>query len=470
MRSVSFFKGLSWLFLLNLVVKPIWIFFIDRQVQNTVGNEVYGSYFAALNLSYVLLFIADAGLSNTMNQKAATGQPVHTTRYLKLKIFLSLLYIVVICFVGWITNLDQWQLLFYVAGIQMLTSFFLFLRSLVTANQFFTTDAFFSVIDKTLMILLCGGFIYYPLTFGSINLLLFLKVQLLCTSLAVLAALFFVIKKQLFQSGIKEDIFSILKAITPFALIILLMSMHYRLDGFLLERMHEYGAYEAGVYASAYRLLDASNMAGYMAASFLVPFIARHQLDKSVLEEVIVNTRHSLLFFGIGVACFTVLFAPWVQQLLYHTNDSYNSGVIQLCIAVLPAYLVMHIYGSVLTATARFRSLLFILAISVLLNVLLNVLLIPSYGAVGCCIAALASHYVCAFACYIIATRSLLLSFMARSNMVYLATAAGLSLIFYMTRIAMINVWLILVLAICIVLVLLATQLTYVKKYFFRIR
>lgn len=470
MKSVLFFKGLSWLFLLNLVVKPVWIFFIDRQVQNTVGHEVYGSYFAALNLSYVLLFIADAGLSNAMNQKAASGQPVHTALYLKLKIFLSLLYIIVICFVGWITNLDQWQLLFYVAGIQLLTSFFLFLRSLITANQFFITDAFFSVIDKILMILLCGGFIYYPLTFGSINLLLFLEIQLLCISLAVVAALFFVLKKQLFRSEIKENIFFLLKTIAPFALIILLMSMHYRLDGFLLERLHVNGAYEAGIYASAYRLLDACNMAGYMAASFLVPFVARHQLDKTLLEEVIVDTRHGLLFFGIGVACFTVLFAPWIQQLLYHTNNSYNSGVIQLCIAVLPAYLFMHIYGSVLTATARLRSLLFILTISVLLNMLLNIVLIPSYGAVGCCIAALASHYFCAFACYIIATRSLLLSFMVRSNIMYLATAAGLSLLFYMARIAMLNVWLILVLAICIVLVLLATQLTYVKKYFVRIR
>jgi O-antigen/teichoic acid export membrane protein len=443
---------------------------IDRQVQNIVGHEAYGNYFAILNLSYVLLFIADAGLSNAINQKAASGQPLHTAQYFKLKLFLSLLYIIAICFIGWITNLQQWTVLFYVTGIQLLTTFFLFLRSLITANQFFTTDALFSVIDKSLVVLFCAGFIYYPLSFGSINLLLFLKIQLACTSIAVLIALIFVVKKELLNSGVKENFSAIIKTITPFALIILLMSMHYRMDGFLLERIHANGAYEAGLYASAYRLLDAANMVGYLTASFLVPFIARHQADKKLVEEVVVNTGHGLLFFGIGVACFTVLFAPWVQQLLYYTNDAYNSKLIQLCIAALPAYLLTHIYGSVLTATARFRPFVLILLTSVILNLLFNAFLIPSYGAMGCCVAALASQYSCALACYIIASKSMHLPFMTRSGIVYFAMAAGLSLLFYLGRLTMLNVWLILVLAICLMTVLFATQFGPIKKYFIRIR
>ena len=39
MKSLPFFKGLSWLILLNLLVKPAWIFLVDREVQNIVGHE-----------------------------------------------------------------------------------------------------------------------------------------------------------------------------------------------------------------------------------------------------------------------------------------------------------------------------------------------------------------------------------------------------------------------------------------------
>ena len=470
MKSLSFFKGLSWLFLLNLLVKPVWIFLIDRQVQNTVGHETYGKYFAVLNLSYVLLFIADAGLSNALNQKAARGQPLHTAQYVRLKLFLSFFYVVAMCFVGWITGLQQWTLLFYVAGIQLLTSFFLFLRSLITANQFFTADALFSVIDKSLVILFCAGFIYYPLSFGGITIFLFLKIQLACTAIAVATAMIFVVKKRLLDTAPKETLSSIARMITPFALIILLMSMHYRLDGFLLERIHANGAYEAGLYASAYRLLDAANMVGYLAASFLVPFIARHLADKNLVAEIVASTRHVLLFFGIGATCFTVLFAPWIQQLLYHTNEAYNSRLIQLCLAALPAYLLTHVYGSVLTAASRFRSLIVLLLGCVLLNAALNFFLIPSYGALGCCLAALASQYTCAFACYAVAGRSVQLPHLKGSGIVYLAMAAGLSLLFYLGRLTMLNVWLILVLAVGITLLLLITQLGYVKKYLIKTR
>lgn len=466
MKVHSLFKGLSWLLVLNLAIKPLWIFFIDRQVQNQVGHEAYGSYFAAFNLCYVLAFIADIGISNMMNQRLANQQTVNATYYLKFKLLLCVAYVLFTCFVAWITKLKEWDLLLFVIGIQVLTSLFVFLRSLVTAHQHFTTDAFFSVLDKTLMVVLCAGFIYFPLAFGTITLLLFLKVQLLCTAFAVLAAFAFVIKKQLLSSGSKEDIASLIKSTAPFAAIILLMSMHYRLDGFLLERIHTNGAYEAGIYASAYRLLDAGNMVGYLAASFLVPFVARHQLQKKVAEEAIVTTRHGLLFFGIGVACFSVLFAPWIQQLLYHTHTVYNTQVIQLCMAALPAYLLMHVYGSVLTATARFRPLILILVISVAINVLLNSFLIPSYGAMGCCMAALASHYFCALACYVVATKTLQLSFTLKSNLLYLATAAALCLFLYWGRNAMLNVWLILVLAIGFVLLVLAVQISFVRKYF----
>ena len=60
MKSVQFFKSVAWLIILNLVVKPVWIFYIDRKVQLIVGNEAYGTYFALFNFTFILSFIADA--------------------------------------------------------------------------------------------------------------------------------------------------------------------------------------------------------------------------------------------------------------------------------------------------------------------------------------------------------------------------------------------------------------------------
>jgi O-antigen/teichoic acid export membrane protein len=298
MKSIRFFKSLSLLIILNLLVKPVWLFFIDRQVQLTVGYEEYGKYFAILNLSYVLFFLSDIGIGNMLNQRVAKHLPVNTVQLLRIKTVLLLGYFIIFCFIGWLTHISDWEILLLVIVIQMLTSLLIFFRNIVTANQYFGADACFSVIDKMLMIIFCGGILYTSF-FGKISLLLFLQIQAGCTALTVTVSFFFIQMRKLITKAGKQNIDSIIKQVLPFALITLLMSVHYRLDGFLLERMYNNGALEAGIYASAYRLLDASNMVGYLASSFLIAFVARNMAEKQTLEDAIFNTRHLLMFCSL---------------------------------------------------------------------------------------------------------------------------------------------------------------------------
>jgi O-antigen/teichoic acid export membrane protein len=469
MKPLSFYKGLSWLVVLNLLVKPVWIFCIDRQVQNTVGHETYGKYFAMLNLSYVLIFLADAGLSNMINQRLANTLLLNVKQVLRIKFILLLLYMFACCFVGWLSRISEWEILWYVMIIQVFTSLFIFLRGLITAHQYFTADAWFSVIDKLLMVLLCGSLIYTS-WFGKIDMLIFLRLQMICTAIAVACALVFILRKGWIYSGEKQSVDRLTKMVTPFALIILLMSAHYRLDGFLLERIHAQGAEQAGIYATAYRLLDAGNMLGYLAASFLVPFIARRQNEKKLVGEVVLNMRHALLFFSAGLVMFTIMFAAWIQRLLYHSDDPYISSVIALSASALPAYYLVHIYGSVLTATSQFNSFIKILLVSVILNLTLNLILIPGYGAYGCCIAAVVSQYFCGITCAIVASRRSGIAPGQRSLIAYAFLTALLGGVFYGGKAVISNVWIILAAGVCLTLLLLFIQLGLFKKLFISFR
>ncbi len=467
MKTSAFFKGLFSLILLNLLVKPVWMFFIDREVQNIVGHEEYGRYFAVLNLSYVLFFLSDAGLSNMINQRIANGQKLNIPQLLRMKMLMLLLYVAVCLLVGWLTGITQWSYLFYVLLIQVFTSLFIFFRNIITGHQLFNTDAWLSIIDKTLMTVFCGAILYTSF-FGSINLVLFLQVQALCTGIACLSAFLMMRKKGLVQEAETIIPSRIIRMILPFAIIILLMSVHYRIDGFLLERIHPDGAMQAGIYASAYRLLDASNMVGYLTSSFLISFVARHINDRAFIDDAVINTRHALLFFVTGVVCFTLMFTPWIQQLLYHSNDFYHSQVIRFCIASLPGYFLVHIYGSVLTATGKFKTFITILIICVCLNLSLNILFIPAYGALGCCYSAIASQYLCGLACMFITTRSFNLRLHYPSLLVYLLLAVLLLGFFYFANNWGINTWMAGAIAALGTLLLLLTQVK--KKYFITLR
>jgi O-antigen/teichoic acid export membrane protein len=431
MKLFGFIKGLSWLVVLNVIVKPVWVFGIERQLQNTVGHEIYGSYFSILNLSIILSFIMDAGITNRLNRQLASGQLVDVKKMFWLKCLLSILYLVIIYAVCRFAGIEKIDVVLLVCGIQILTSFLLFFRGLLTAEQQFVKDAWVSVIDKLLMILIAGALFYLPFFTSAITLTNFLWMQMCCTAVTVLIALGFSVRSFSKNKYFTESLFHIVRSALPFIIIILLMSVHNRLDGFLLERIHVNGAYEAGVYASAFRLLDAGNMVGYLAASFLVPFAARHLKTPLIIQNLVLNLRHVLFIFSIVIVSFISVFANWVRELLYPAIADYASIILVFTIAALPAYYLIHIYGSLLTAAGELKTFIRIIFASVLINIVINLFFIPVYGTEGCCVAALISQYICAISCFVTATKKTGISFAPFSFLTYAMTGLLLLALFY---------------------------------------
>jgi hypothetical protein len=96
--------------------------------------------------------------------------------------------------------------------------------------------------------------------------------------------------------------------------------------------------------------------------------------------------------------------------------------------------------------------------------VILNLTLIPSYGALGCCIAALVSQYFCGVATLVTSTKTLAISYNGKSILIYLLSAALLFIFFSFGKNASVNVWIVLAVAVLLSLLVLFTQLGFFKK------
>lgn len=434
----KFYQAVLLLLLLNGLIKPLWIFGIDRPLQNSSGYAAYGSYFALLNLSVVFSFLPDLGLTAFINRQYA-AEPERWVaaagRLLLLKTGLAFFYALLVLLTAWLSGVQSISLLLLLILIQVLNSLFLFLRSLITARQLFATDAWFSIADKTLMLLLCGTQLLFPSLTGPLTIERFLWAQLISTGLVTIAAW-----QRLRYSGFHFTLHyqlplrSLLQQAWPYALIVLLMAAHYRLDAFILERWLPDGASQAGIYAAAYRLLDAANMAGYLLASFLLPFIARNQKDQKLIKEVVLNSRHLLLLFSLFTAIAVFMLAPWLQQLLYHNQHPDAIRVLQYCLPALIGYSLVQLYGTVLTATGHIRAFVTLLLLALLLNILLNLFLIPAYGALGCTYAALISHSMAGIGSMWLVYRQTGTGPDTRSLLKYLAAAGTLCLFIYLGR------------------------------------
>lgn len=458
MKETSrFYSSLGLLILLNAVVKPLWIFGIDRQVQNEVGLTDYGTYFSILNLSIVLSFLLDFGLTYYYNRQLAANDKKfinNAGNFIFLKLLFAVVYAVVIATIAIVAGIRRWDIVLSVVLIQVLTSMFVFFRAIITSQQWFKVDAWLSVLDKLLMIFLCGIFLYVPSLLGYMSIDRFLLLQIGCTALAVMTAIIILLRRS-FHFSFKKlwPQRNVFKASLPYAVIILLMAFHARIDGFLIERIS--GPEEAGKYAAAYRLLDAANMVGYLFASFLLPYIARNWSEKKSIENVVLNVRHFLLVFSITVSCLVFFLAPWVQQVLYHHSGTDSIQILQWCLPALIGYSLVQVYGTVMTATGHIVAFSYITFTSIVINVVVNIVFIPSWGAKGSCLAALISQTFSGVATMWYVKQKLKINIDLRSILIYIFIAAIVCGLLFVTGDWLVGKWLVLTVTGAIVLLML---------------
>lgn len=341
-----------------------------------------------MNLSIVLNFLLDLGITPFFNRTIASDhskERVLFSQAFSIKLLLGIFYGLIVFLFAWTSGALTGKLLLMLVLMQVLNSFSLLLRSYLSASQQYSKDAWLSITDKLFVIIAAGAVLLYPGLSGNITINLFVLIQVLGYLVSIVLGIIFLFDR---ISKIKITPFKnfdpgILKSSLPFALNIFFMASIGRADGFLLERLVSGGAYEAGIYASGFRLLDAVNMGGYLMASFLLPFISRNWPDKSNLQAILSYCRHLLIFSGIVVAGFAWFYAAQINQWLYHARDHETADMISILLFCLIPMSIIHIYGTLLTATGYIQTLLRISAFFAIANILANLFFIPRFGAYG---------------------------------------------------------------------------------------
>ena len=281
-------SGLFWLLLANLIVKPLWILGIEVGVQNAVGNSAYGFYFAIFNLAYIFNILLDLGVSNFNTRNIAQHPQLitkHLSGILSIKLLLFLLYLVVTFTVGALMGYgsDEFRLLAWLTVAQFLNSLILYLRSNFEGLLLFKWDSLFSVLDRILMILICGTLLLGPkLSIFNFHFSIFhfVYAQVAAYVLTALLALVVIARKthlslllSPFRSFSLPFMLVILRKSAPFALLVLLMASYNRIDPILLRALASDA--DAGIYAGAFRLLDALTMVAYLVSVPLLPVFSK---------------------------------------------------------------------------------------------------------------------------------------------------------------------------------------------------
>ena len=436
----KFITNLGFLLFLNLLVKPFWIFGIDRTVQNIVAPGEYGFYFTILNFTFLFNILLDFGITNFNNRNIAQNNQLlnkHFSGITLLRFLLAVVYFIVIFVAALIIGYDGRHLYFliFLGFNQFLVSFILYLRSNISGLLLFRIDSVVSVLDRLLMILFCSVLLWGNITDEPFRIIWFVYAQTLAYLITAFIAMIIVIRKAAFKRLNWNTTFflMIIKQSFPFALLVLLMSFYNRIDSVMLERMlpRGIGNTQVDIYAKAYRLLDAVNMIAYLFAVILIPIFAKLIKDKSPVEGMVKLSFTIIFTISVTIAICTSFFSGQIMELLYVGQIQESQKVfVYLIIGFIPIS-VTYIFGTLLTANGSLKALNLMALTGMVLNISLNMVLIPKYLAVGSAYASLFTQFVTAILQVVIAQRL----FRFRINWKYIITlasfAAGVLLINY---------------------------------------
>ena len=405
----KFLSNLILVLVLNIVIKPFYILGIDAEIlkiteQNSPGS--YGTYFSLLSLAFIFNIILDMGVNNFNTRNIAQNNQLlqkHFSKIFSLKLILSIFYIIILFIVGLIFNFSfqEMKWLIIIGFNQILVALILFIRSNMSALLLFKKDSVLSVTDRLILIFFCGYFIWSIGDDSIITIDFFILSQTIAYLITLIAGFLLLVKHSKFPKLKWDQLFfkMIVKKSLPYALLIFLMSVYYYSDVVMVERIR--GNIEVANYAHGYRFFMAFNMLGYLFAGLLLPIFSKLIKEKKSVVPVSWLSFKLIYFFAL-IICVTVWtykveIIHWRYEingsLLLHSSETFGWLIISF-IAVSCNY----IFGTLLTAKGSMKQLNILAVFGILINISLNLLLIPDKGSSGAAFAsAFTQFFILAF-------------------------------------------------------------------------
>ncbi len=183
-----------------------------------------------------------------------------------------------------------------------------------------------------------------------------------------------------------------LKESFPVAIAGIMISIYYNLDHVMLGYITD--STELGYYAAAYKIIIIALVpAGIIYQSFL-PQLSNCVNDPVIRKDLMKTYSRWMLSLGAFSAMIIFLFADQIVEIVY--GGKFEGSVLLMRILSFNIFLVFlnMTYGSPLIAWNKQKLFFYPIAAAAIGNIILNILLIPRYHALGAAVATISSELI----------------------------------------------------------------------------
>lgn len=378
--------------LLGKAVSTLSGIIILSVVARSFGEEGTGLYTLALTYLAFFYLAADLGLNAYILPKIALDE-TETNRIFSLRITWSIALIflaITLSFLLPVHN-SSFNLMVAIGSLTILSSAILSSTNIIF-QRFLRFDfaitgsslgAAFSLIIVLFLVFIKAPVVFLPLGILSGSLLNMLAALVLSQKFYKFS---FVVPK-------KEYVLGIVKDAWPISLTLVLNTVYFRADSFILSSFYPIST--VGAYNLAYQIFQ---------TILVIPTFIMNSYYPLMLEKTRINFLQALSSIkGVGLALLllsflaiglTWVFAPLAVFILTGSNFSGSDVALRILSLGLPAFFLTSLLMLVMIALGKYKQLAIIYFLGLLANVVLNILWIPSLSFYAASWVTVVSEYV----------------------------------------------------------------------------
>ncbi len=388
-----------------LIFQKILAFIYFTFLARVLGAEDLGKYAFAFSFTTIFSVLVDVGLSPVLTREIAKDRQKSKSlisNILGIKIGLSIfIYALIVLLINLLGYPELTKLLVYLTGLVMLldnfsTTFWATLRGRQNLKYESLGIILFQIVLVTV-----GGLLLY-LKAGVVFLV---WAMVLASSFNFVFSYFQMRRRLQLKPKVvfhKSLIKSLLKISIPFALAGIFARLNTQIDMVFLSKLgcHYAAVCESnvGIYSIASKITLAIQFIPLAFVAAVFPAMSHYFVnDKQKLAETFEKSLRYLMVIGAPIAVGTAVLAPVFVPKIFGLEYVYSVLPLQILMASLVFIFLTFPIGSFLNATSRQKRNTANIGIAVLVNIILNLILIPKFIYAGAAAASLASALVVSF-------------------------------------------------------------------------
>ena len=388
-------KNTSWLVIADIANKLL-LFVLFIFMARYLGDVGFGKYSFAVTFAGLFAILSDLGMGGLLTREVARDKNSVGKYFGNVSLIKTLLSVIVYVLIVITINLMNYpadtKLAVYILGFYVLFDSFTlnFFCPIYRAFEKMEYEALVKVIKNFIIVALGLLVIYLDLGFVAlVSAFLVGSIFGFVVGLLVVAKRFTKPKIEIDFEFCKEFVNKAL----PFAMAGIFVPIYFNIDKVMLSVMK--GDAAVGWYSGATTLVYALLIIPSAFNGSIFPIMSRWYItDKNSLKVLYEKSFKYLLMLALPIAVGTTILADRIVLLVLGEEFVNSIIVLQILVWVLVFMFLNNLIGSVLGAINKQMVGATFAGVAALLNILLNLLLIPEFGGVGAAIATIATEGV----------------------------------------------------------------------------